>query len=368
MVYVHVPFCKSFCIYCGFYSESLSRCGGVKAVEQWAEAVCAEALSRKDEILSSIGTDTLYIGGGTPSVLPLSVLGQVVNRIREICGKKGEETFEEFTVEVNPDDIVKGGLPYLEGLRKLGINRISMGVQSFDDGILRWMGRRHSSSDAEKAVELIREAGFTNLSLDLISGIRGLSDEMWEDTLEKTLSLSPEHISAYQLSVEEGSVLDEMVSTGKYSEADDAQCERQYRILCRKLSDAGYVHYEVSNFSKPGKEAIHNSAYWRRAPYVGLGPGAHSLVGERERRWNSETVPSYSSSNEILSDEDLRVERVMLSLRTAKGISEEELVRLCGQDKVRRMLNEGSIISSGSVIRIPEDHFFTSDSIIRELL
>ena len=368
MIYIHVPFCKSFCIYCGFYSENLSRLGGEKAAKAWAAAIEKEALSRKEEILSTAETDTLYIGGGTPSVLPLSVLDEAVSSVKDILGKPSSGTFEEFTIEVNPDDVIKNGLPYLEGLLRLGVNRISMGVQSFDDRILRWMGRRHTAGDIPKAVSLIREAGFKNLSIDLISGISGLDDSVWKDTLSKAVSLSPEHISAYQLSVEEGSLLDEKVSLGEYTEADEIQCERQYRILCDTLSKAGYDHYEVSNFSTPGMRAVHNSAYWKRVPYVGLGPGAHSLCGERLRKWNSESFPEYHSSEETLSDEDVRVEKIMLSLRTSDGIPYNDLLKLSGSESVRMLLDQGSLVREGEKVRIPEEYFFTSDGIIKMLL
>ena len=194
MIYIHVPFCKSFCIYCGFYSENLSRCGGERAAEEWSRLVKEEASLRKEEILSTAKTDTLYIGGGTPSVLPLSVIEDTVSYLKGILGKKEDGFFEEFTIEVNPDDIVKNGKTYLDGLRRIGVNRISMGVQSFNDEILRWMGRRHSSDDVLKAVDLIRDAGFHNLSIDLISGISGLTDDIWEDTLSKAVSLAPEQI------------------------------------------------------------------------------------------------------------------------------------------------------------------------------
>ncbi|MBQ6576243.1 MAG: radical SAM family heme chaperone HemW [Bacteroidales bacterium] len=368
MIYVHVPFCKSFCIYCGFYSENLSRCGGERAAEEWSRLVREEASLREEEILSSAEVDTLYIGGGTPSVLPLSVIEDTVSFLKAILGKKDGDSFEEFTIEVNPDDIVKNGKAYLDGLCRIGVNRISMGVQSFDDSILHWMGRRHSSDDVLKAVGMIRDAGFRNLSIDLISGISGLSDDVWEETLSKAVSLSPEHISAYQLSVEEGSALDDLVSRGGYLEADETQCERQYGILCRYLSQAGYDHYEVSNFCKQGFRAVHNSAYWKRVPYVGLGPGAHSLDGERLRKWNSESFPEYSSSSEILSEEDLRVETIMLSLRTSDGMPFEKLLSLSEEGKVRSLMDEGVLVKDGGRFRIPEKCFFTSDSIIRDLL
>jgi len=368
MIYIHVPFCKSFCVYCGFYSENLSRCGGENAARTWAGAIEKEALSRKEEILSTAETDTLYVGGGTPSVLPLSVLEEAVSTVKDILGKSSCDTFEEFTIEVNPDDVVKNGLPYLEGFLRMGVNRISMGVQSFDEGILHWMGRRHSSEDIPKAVSLIREAGFRNLSIDLIFGISGLDDKVWEDTLSKAVSLSPEHISAYQLSVEEGSLLDEKVSKGEYVEADELRCRLQYGILCDTLSKAGYEHYEVSNFSKQGMRAIHNGAYWKRVPYVGLGPGAHSLCGAHLRKWNSDSFPEYHSSEETLSDEEIREEKIMLSLRTSDGIPSKDLLKMSDPKMVRLLLENGSLVSEGDRVRISEERFFTSDDIIRTLL
>lgn len=286
------------------------------------------------------------------------------------------EHFDEFTVEVNPEDIVEKGHEYVRGLISLGVNRISMGVQSFDDGILLWMNRRHDARRAIDAFRILRECGVRNISIDLIFGLSQLTDETWIGTIEKSLSLAPEHISAYQLSIEEGSALAKMVSDGRYVEASDEQCRRQYDILCRCLRQSGYHHYEISNFAKPGFEAVHNSAYWRRAPYVGLGPGAHSLTGN-VRSWNSQELPhmtsdgslaTYSRNFETLSTEDIRVEKIMLSLRTDKGLEATELYSLADRAVVDSLLSEGALEVRDTRIRIPEDHLFTSDEIIRELI
>ena len=363
MIYVHVPFCRSFCTYCGFYSEICSRKETQQVqnrlFEDYAEALCDEIDSRREEISAArepssaeaasseiVGSgnrgtgnvlrtppkqalvppsyvaeggtvsstpvpgteggtsmqqeiptspDTLYIGGGTPSVLPLAVLERIV-------GALGPATYREFTVEVNPDDVVAGGAEYVAGLRALGVNRVSMGVQSFDDGILRWMNRRHDAAGAREAFRLLRAGGFDNVSIDLIFGLSQLTGTIWESTIDDVLALGPEHISAYQLSIEEDSALEKMVADGRYTEASDEQCRGQYDTLCRKLAEAGYVHYEISNWARPGREAVHNSAYWRRVPYVGLGPGAHSLAfpgsaaphsprGEQKPRFCSQEVP-----------------------------------------------------------------------------
>lgn len=415
MIYLHVPFCGSFCTYCDFYSEI---CRSRQAFNEYADAVIAEIRDRRKELEMNMSAqdavNTLYIGGGTPSVLPLDVLSRIVGAVSQterlslvtepVEVTTPTELFDEFTVEVNPEDIVEKGREYVRGLLALGVNRISMGIQSFNDDILRWMNRRHDAGNAVKAFHILRESGVRNISIDLIFGISQLTDETWKDTIEKALELSPEHISAYQLSIEEGSALAKMVADGRYVEASEEQCRRQYDILCRCLGQSGYHHYEISNFAKPGFEAVHNSAYWRRAPYIGLGPGAHSLTGN-VRSWNSQELPhrqqdetsscnpdrisscnpdstscqtssrnpsgklaTYSRNFETLSPEDIRVERIMLSLRTDKGLEAAALYSLADRAVINSLLSEGALEKQGGSIRIPEFRLFTSDEIIRELI
>ena len=390
MIYLHVPFCGSFCTYCDFYSEI---CRSTQVFNEYADAVIAEIRDRQKELEMNMSArdavNTLYIGGGTPSVLPLDVLSRIVGAVSQterlslvteqlsLVTEPVEvtvptELFDEFTVEVNPEDIVEKGLEYVRGLLALGVNRISMGIQSFNDDILRWMNRRHDAGNAVKAFHILRESGVRNISIDLIFGISQLTDETWKDTIEKALELSPEHISAYQLSIEEGSAVAKMVVDGRYVEASEEQCRRQYDILCRCLGRSGYHHYEISNFAKPGFEAIHNSAYWRRVPYIGLGPGAHSLSGD-VRSWNSQELPhrnivTYSRNFETLSPEDIRVEKIMLSLRTDKGLEATELYSLADSTVIDTLLSEGALEKQGTCVRIPEDHLFTSDEIVRELI
>ena len=303
MIYVHVPFCRSFCTYCDFYSEVASRCRKAEdAVKQealfgeYAEAIAAEAVSRAGEISDDV--NTLYIGGGTPSVLPLSALRKIVGTLASLGHG---EPFDEFTVEVNPEDIVEKGHAYVEGLLELGVNRISMGVQSFDDSVLKFMNRRHSAAEAVRAYAILEEAGVRNISIDLIFGLPQLSMSQWRETLDKALSISsrgvlPQHISSYQLSVEPGSMLARLVEKGRWSEASEEVCQEQYAELCSVLASAGYNHYEISNFARPGYEARHNSAYWSHTPYVGLGPGAHSFVsGHSMASFDSPLCPSSDS-------------------------------------------------------------------------
>lgn len=327
--------------------------------------------------------NTLYIGGGTPSVLPLDVLRRIVDALLSSRSlRRGENTvgaqspFEEFTVEVNPEDIVEKGGEYVRGLLETGVDRVSMGIQSFDDGILRWMNRRHSAAGAVEAFRILCRCGVRNISVDLIFGLSQLADDVWEDTIERALELAPEHISAYQLSIEEGSALAKLVADGRYVEASDEQCRHQYDVLCQTLRQAGYHHYEISNFARPGFEAVHNNAYWSRVPYIGLGPGAHSLTGDI-RSWNSQELPhrstdgspaTYSRTSETLSPEDIRVERIMLSLRTDKGLEAAELYSLTDRAVINSLLSEGALEKQGGSIRIPESRLFTSDEIIRELI
>ncbi len=384
MIYLHVPFCGSFCTYCDFYSEI---CRGGRAFNEYADAVLKEVNDRREEICMNMSApgavNTLYIGGGTPSVLPLDVLRRIVDALLSSRSlRRGENTvgaqspFEEFTVEVNPEDIVEKGGEYARGLLALGVNRVSMGIQSFDDGILRWMNRRHSAAGAVEAFRILRRCGVRNISVDLIFGLSQLADDVWEDTIERALELAPEHISAYQLSIEEGSALAKLVADGRYVEASDEQCRHQYDVLCQTLRQAGYHHYEISNFARPGFEAVHNSAYWSRVPYIGLGPGAHSLTGDI-RSWNSQELPhrstdgspaTYSRTSETLSPEDIRVERIMLSLRTDKGLEAAELYSLADRAVINSLLSEGALEKQGGSIRIPESRLFTSDEIIRELI
>ena len=393
MIYLHVPFCRSFCTYCDFYSEVACKGRDEAAFARWADGVCEEIEARRQEIVSTLDLDTLYIGGGTPSVLPLSVLRRILSTLAGVPfaplpprtgslkilprtaapdqpGRpESNETihrYAEFTIEVNPEDIVERGPEYVRGLLELGVTRISMGVQSLDDGILRWMNRRHSADGARKAFRIIRDTMREenipfDVSIDLITGVPGMSMDILRSSLEEVISWKPEHISAYQLSIEDGSTLARMIEKGEVTELDEEECRAQYDLVCRKLAEAGYHHYEISNWALPGHEAVHNSAYWTRHPYVGLGPGAHSLVfrapsgmpvrgaaaggsaagasaastsaangsaaggackeeGITQRRsWNSQVLSGWTQDGEDLTPEQIHEEEVMLLARTDRG-------------------------------------------------
>ncbi|MDD7133827.1 MAG: coproporphyrinogen-III oxidase family protein [Bacteroidales bacterium] len=437
MIYVHIPFCKSFCTYCGFYSET-SAC-----YDRYVEALLGEIDSRKSEFDATMDVNTLYIGGGTPSVMPLPLLCRVVEALKD---ESGSRNFDEFTVELNPEDVIQRGEAYAEALLGMGVTRASMGVQSFDDAVLRWMNRRHDAETAVRAYRILEKSGFRNISIDLIFGLpelgpdsqtrhsdsflghsdsqpkhsdslsgrftghRGkdgyvplLDERLWRETILRALDISasgmlPSHISAYQLSVEPDSALDGMIVDGRCREASEESCARQYEILCEELSAAGYHHYEISNFALPGMEARHNSAYWRHVPYVGLGPGAHSLSilpdGHRCRSWNSPDLKLYletfaplgqrdtgCSGQETLSPVQLGIENVMLGLRTSLGCPLPELVSACDRARLDSAISSGRLVpvpgsselsgledGAAQYYRIPEKYFFISDGIISELL
>ncbi|MBR6971629.1 MAG: radical SAM family heme chaperone HemW [Bacteroidales bacterium] len=375
-IYLHVPFCNSRCIYCGFCS-TVSK--GLR--QKYIPALKREISERGDFFSSLYESDrivkTLYVGGGTPSILPPELLKDAVSAIRETF-TIAEEI--EFTVEVNPDDITED---YAGSLRRMGVNRVSMGVQSFKDSHLKWMRRRHDSQTAVNAYRILRKAGFDNISLDLIFGFPLMTVGDWEDNLDTIIELNPEHISAYQMGIDPDTPLERMEKSGEFSLPSQEDSERMYKILQAKLKAAGYVQYEVSNFCKPGYHSRHNSSYWNRTPYLGLGPGAHSFIG-MAREWNTSDIATWCNlsilplrEGETLSPVDVFNEILMLGLRTAAGVSLDTL-RNCGPQsplfisdllpKLSAMESNGLIIlTPDGKIKIPPGNFFISDGIIRDL-
>lgn len=363
---------------------------------RFATALATEIDAERDLLAGHIAgggglsPKTLYVGGGTPSVMPLEFFEDLLGKLCRVGGVSRAD-WDEFTVEVNPEDIVEKGTEYVLGLKALGVNRISMGVQSFDDGILHFMNRCHSAACAEKAYEILYGAGVENISIDLIFGLPQLSDTLWHDTIRRTLALAPRHISAYQLSVDPGSALAKLTERGKFEEAGQEECSRQYDILCRELAVAGYNHYEISNFALPGYEAVHNSAYWSHVPYIGLGPAAHSFIVQADgesrkyyRRWNNADLNAYIGAavtslehvrgGEILSEKELSEEKIMLALRTSSGIDAAYLRGHSEPSVLERLLAGGLLVEvtngnkhKKSAFRIPEKHLFISDSIISDL-
>ena len=283
----------------------------------------------------------------------------------------------EVTLEVNPDDITE---QYLQGLLEAGFNRLSMGIQSFNDGHLKWMNRRHTSAEAVAAFTAARSAGFGNISIDLIFVLERLSMQMWRENINRAIELSPEHISAYQLSVEPGTKLHASYKKGEYLQMKDTLSFKQYALLQNMLSEAGYVQYEISSFCKPGRESRHNSSYWDFTPYFGFGPSAHSFDGER-RFWNVSSLNTYLKSieqgtgcsrEEIISPKDRFNEYIMLSLRRLGGM---DIAYINSHFKVPDefynslavLIKRGDVVEQGGKLKVPPEKLFLSDGIIREL-
>lgn len=372
-VYVHIPFCASRCSYCDFFSTlKLADAGG-----PYVEAVLAEALLRRDE-LHGEAVKTLYLGGGTPSQLPLPLLSRLIEGLRGVFDLSG---VEELTVEANPDDVTPG---WCEALRSLGVNRVSMGVQSFEDHILRLIGRRHTAAQADEAVANLRRAGIDNISIDLIYGLPGQTVESWATSVKRALALRPQHISAYGLSYEEGTRLWHQRERGEIAEVPEEQCLEMYRTLIDELQAAGYEHYEISNFALPGYHSRHNSSYWDDTPYLGLGAAAHSYDGA-VRRYNPSDLTGYinrTQAGELACDQERLTwqerydERVMLGLRTARGVDAARLRQDFGDEAWRHFTHEASKRIKDGHLRLSEDGRYVltrdgimlSDSVIRDLM
>jgi oxygen-independent coproporphyrinogen-3 oxidase len=318
-IYIHVPFCKRKCYYCDFYSTA-----NVAQIDGFITAVKKEMELRTGYLLNE-NIQSIYFGGGTPSLLSLSQIDFLIRTFRAYFQIS---PFAEITFECNPDDVSPN---YFTGLKEIGINRISLGIQSFDDEILMFLNRRHDSKKAVDAVKWARDAGFENISIDLIFGIPGMSHENYEFSLLKAINLDVEHLSAYSLSIEKGTVLYKKVNKGIVKSVDEETSLHQFDLTIEKLEANSYKHYEVSNYALKGFESKHNWLYWTNGKYIGLGPSAHSYDG-KSRQWNFNNTEKYIAAinngsdffeRENLSEMDLYNEYVLTSLRTCKGISED---------------------------------------------
>ena len=338
---------------------------------RYVKAVCRELELRK-EYLADASVSTVYFGGGTPSRLTPQQLGQIISAIDSVIGLKN---LQELTVECNPDDITP---QYVTALRALGVNRISMGVQTFNPELLRFLNRRHTAAQALEAVRICRQSGIYNISIDLMYGLPGQTLDMFRADLQTALSTGVQHISSYCLSYEENTPLLALRNQGKLIPADDDLCSRMFTLICNTLREGGFEHYEISNFCLPGYHSRHNSSYWDGTPYLGLGAGAHSYNGTT-RQWNPSNIDAYMQGieqgkplyeQEELSPTDLYNEKMMLSLRTSKGLDLTTLTnadRLSVLKSAECLLSNGSLVSDNNSLRIPESHMFISDAIISSL-
>ena len=327
-LYIHVPFCLSKCRYCSFYSIT-----SVDLIDAFVKAIVQEMAFYKD-IFSSF--DSLYFGGGTPSLL---TIGQVKTLLDKVHKHFDIRPRAEITMEVNPGDV---SLEYFQSLLRLGINRLNIGVQSFDDSLLKFLGRRHTVKQAIESIETARNAGFKNLGVDLIYAVHGQNVKTWRQTLKKALSFSPEHLSCYQLSLDRKTPLYKQYKQEGLALPSEKESLDFFITTSKVLTEAGYIHYEVSNFARTCKlESRHNRKYWNHEPYLGLGPAAHSFSGNR-RWWNKANVETYLKDiesskkpvarSEKLSNDELALESLFLGMRTADGVNLESFKKLYGFD------------------------------------
>ena len=372
-IYIHIPFCKSRCIYCGFYSSTLF---GLQ--HDYAAALIKEMHMRSSEfkelgcIDNTNMVDTIYIGGGTPSTLPLSDIQEILNTVSECFPGNPREV----TIEVNPDDITP---EFVNRLRSIGINRISMGIQTFDDSRLQFLHRRHTSSQAIDAVRIIKDAGIENISIDLMFGFPNQTLDEWATDVQTAVNLAPTHISAYSLMYEEGTTLYRMMSEGKITQIDDETSLAMYKYLMDTLKSAGYEHYEISNFAKPGYRSVHNSSYWHNVPYLGIGASAHSYnIGTRS--WNVADICQYISSinNGILPSESETIDEtthyndlVTTALRTSDGMNLDSISPTFRQYALQCAdihIKNGLLKHTDNRLQLTCEGLFVSDMIMSDLI
>lgn len=368
-IYIHIPFCRKACHYCNFhFSTSLGK----------AEAVVSSILKeiglRSSEMKEEV--QTIYFGGGTPSILDTSSIEKILDAIKAHYAVSSNP---EITLEANPDDIT---FEKAMAWKMMGINRFSIGVQSFADENLRWMNRAHDASQSIQCIQTIRDVGFDNFSIDLIYGTPGQTQEGWIKDLEKAIELRIPHLSCYALTVEEGTALHHMIGSGKKEKiSPDEQAER-FEALVQLSSLAGYSHYEISNLALPGKESKHNSAYWEGLPYLGFGPSAHSFSGTK-RSWNIADNLQYiqsietgilPSEEETLRETDQLNEYIMTSLRSIKGVQKETIKTRWGMDtlqiistEIEQFIQSGKIIATENAWVLSSEGRFFADGIASSL-
>lgn len=370
-IYIHIPFCKKRCIYCDFYSTTS---GHLK--EAYIDALEKEIDLRKDYAKNEV-IETIYFGGGTPSQLLPSEAERIINRIKSVHRLSKNP---EITLEANPDDISE---KFLDGLRNTDINRISIGIQTFNDERLKFLNRRHDSRQAVKAVGMCREYGYDNISIDLIYGFPEESGDEWEKDIDKAVSLGIQHISAYHIIYEEGTRLTRMLEEGKIKEIDEDNSIRQFETLMSKLKDAGFIHYEISNFCKPGMHSRHNTSYWQNKRYIGLGASAHSYNLE-SRQWNIADINTYikalNEGGKFFETENLDIyshynDYILTSLRTMWGADIAYIREKFGErlseyflKNADRYIDSGDIESRDGKYIINEKGIFISDGIMSDLM
>lgn len=368
-IYIHIPFCKKACNYCNFHFSVNQQ-----LMPQMTDAIVTEARLQQGYLNEPV--ETIYFGGGTPSLLSGEQLNSILGSIRNVFTVSGNA---EITLEANPDDISTASL---EIWKAAGITRLSIGIQSFFEADLTWMGRAHNAEQALACIQLAQAAGFNNLSIDLIYGGPTLSDEHWKQNLQTAIELKVPHLSCYALTVEPKTILAKKINDRQLEEVDPDKQAIHFNILMDHTAAAGYEHYEISNFALPGMRSRHNSSYWSGSHYLGLGPGAHSYNGI-SRQWNIANNSLYLSSLkqenipaeiELLTPQQRVNEYIMTSLRTSEGL-DLDLLKKSGNDAIvagilklaDKFIAQGTLIRAGNFLVIPPKGKFYADGIAAEL-
>jgi oxygen-independent coproporphyrinogen-3 oxidase len=363
-IYIHIPFCKQACYYCDFHFST-----SLKHKDKLIQSIIKEIDIKKDE-WKNTRFETIYFGGGTPSLVEIEDIEKILNKLYKVFSIEATE----ITLEGNPDDL---SLKKLKAYKNLGINRLSVGIQSFFDEDLKKLNRSHNAKQAKKVLENIQIAGFDNFTLDLIYGIPGLTDEKWYKNIQTSLDFGSPHISAYALTVEEKTALFHLIKKKKIPPVSEEQSARQFEILRDQLQKNGFIHYEISNFARPGYYSKHNSLYWKNIPYLGLGPSAHSYTGNK-RAWNVANNAIYIKKiengnfyeTEELTAKDRYNEKIMTGLRTIYGINTNEL---SVNEKnflfktAQSYIKQGSLIYNPPFLKANPEKLFIIEGVIADL-
>lgn len=369
-IYIHIPFCKSRCIYCGFYSTT-----NLNIRQQYVNALCKEMALRKNYIDESVST--IYIGGGTPSLLTEGELKTIFEHIYNLFVINDDN---EITIECNPDDITDN---FANILRELPVNRVSMGAQTFNNARLKFLQRRHNAEEIKQAVQTLRKENIKNISLDLMFGFPDETLEEWLEDINQAISLDVEHISAYSLMYEEGTPLTAMLKSNKIKDIDEELSLDMYESLVSRLKSVGYEHYEISNFACPGFRSRHNSSYWLQVPYIGIGAAAHSF-DIKSRQYNVSDINRYISQinngiipmeRELLNNDTIFNDIITTTLRTSEGIDLQRLSSKFGKSYANHLThNAANYISEGLMeiynhhIRLTYKGILISDTIMSDLM
>lgn len=370
-LYVHIPFCRSRCVYCDFFSTKLEH-----RQSEYIDALCREMQLRKDYLSEPVAT--VYIGGGTPSLLSDDSLRRLIDAVYHFVGN--DKQIEEITIELNPDDVTAHKAQLLHSL---GINRVSMGIQTFDDSRLRFLRRRHTSQQAIEAYSTLKDAGFDNISIDLMFGFPGETIDDWIADVEKVIGMSPQHISAYSLMIEENTPLYNIMCSGELKEIDDDMSRAMYEKLCSLLAEAGYEHYEISNFAMPNFRSRHNANYWKAVEYIGIGAAAHSY-NHTTRSWNIDNIDTYIEKinndnlpqeveylNETMRYNDL----ITTAMRTKEGVDLNYIAANFDKKYVNHIAKESKSLIERQLVtiennrlRLTHNGLFVSDNIMSDLI